>query len=157
MAEIERKYLITEEDFSEYPHTDIVQGYLSISPEIRIRNANNQCFITYKSDGDLVRDEEERPISLEVFNILKMMIIGNFIYKTRYHVPIDNHLAEVDIFKEQLQGLKTVEVEFSSLEDALSFPKPSWFLEEITDDPKYKNKNLAQASLNDKTLVKKNV
>ena len=35
-----------------------------------------------------------------------------------------------------------VEVEFKSLEDANKFIIPAWFGEEVTNNDKYKNKNL---------------
>ena len=53
-------------------------------------------------------------------------------------------MAELDVYHGELTGLVTVEVEFSSLEEAESFSPPAWFGEDITEDKRYKNKNLAR-------------
>lgn len=50
----------------------------------------------------------------------------------------------MDIYNDDLDGLVTVETEFSSEEQAEAFVKPSWFGDDITEDKRYKNKNLAR-------------
>lgn len=168
MAEIERKFLVKElPDLQGSTSSNLLQGYISINPEIRIRRDGKTFFLTKKGDGLLVRDEQEVEITKETFDILSSVILGNIISKRRYRVPIGESLtAELDIYYENLAGLMTVEVEFPTEEEASSFSKPTWFGEEITLDKRFKNKSLSQLDSidelieidsDDKTLVKKNV
>ena len=63
--EIERKYLIKEIPFSleAYPYKKLEQGYISTSPVIRIRKADEQYILTVKSSGLLERQEFELPMN----------------------------------------------------------------------------------------------
>ncbi len=66
------------------------------------------------------------------------------IEKTRYDIVINGSLtAELDIYHGNLAGLLTVEVEFSSLEEAYDFKPLDWFGEEVTEDARYSNSYLA--------------
>ena len=49
----------------------------------------------------------------------------------------------MDIYHLGLEGLRTVEVEFTTEEEARAFIRPSWFGEDVTNDKSYKNKMLA--------------
>lgn len=151
--EIERKFFIDENQdmpcLESFQHCWIEQYYLTIQPEIRLRRIStnqNHCVITVKGEGTLEREEIEFEISREVFENLQKAKIGNIIQKTRYQIPLNNELiAELDIYEGELNGLKTVEVEFLSMEDAIDFSNhlPKWFGKEITENKKYKNKYLA--------------
>lgn len=168
MLEIERKFLVNHlPDLEGVDNSDLLQGYLSISPEVRIRRDGNTFYLTKKSDDLLAREENEVEIQSDAFNILSSVVVGNLISKRRYRVPISSSLiAELDVYHEQLSGLVTVEVEFSSEEESASFIKPEWFGEEITFDKRFKNKALSQLDsisslidkkLETKALVKKDV
>ena len=143
--EIERKFLVKDlPNLDNYPHKDIVQGYISFNPEIRIRKANDKYYLTTKSDGTITREEKETEINLTTYLTLLKIAKGRIISKTRYFIPLaDSLTAELDIYHEELEGLVTVEVEFLNLEDAQDFTIPTWFLTDITEDKRYKNKNLA--------------
>ena len=153
--EVERKFFILENqdtpDLSSFQHCRIEQYYLTIQPEIRLRRiSTNQdhCVITVKGEGTLEREEIEFEISKDVFENLQKAKMGNIIQKTRYQIPLDNELvAELDVYEGKLDGLKTVEVEFLSLEAATDFSNhlPKWFGKEITENKEYKNKYLACA------------
>ncbi len=168
MLEIERKFLVNYlPDLDGVDNSDLLQGYISLSPEVRIRREDNFFYLTKKSDDLLAREENEVQIDSIAFRILESAVVGNLISKRRFRIPLDSSLvAELDIYHEQLEGLVTVEVEFSSEEESQSFAKPPWFGEEITLDKRFKNKALSQldsiSSLinqdyNLKTLVKKDV
>lgn len=152
MNEIERKFLVTKiPNLLMFSDSQIVQGYVCFSPEIRIRNNGNKYYLTCKSDGGLVRKESETEIDKYTFESLKMLVKENLIFKRRYKIPLENGLvAELDIYQGSLEGLSTVEIEFKDIETAEMFVLPNWFGEEITNDLKYKNKNLAR--LNDEYL-----
>ena len=166
--EIERKFLVNEEallssiNLKNYIGNRLEQAYLSTKDaEIRIRkieyptsvilggikhvSINSKCFMTIKSKGDLSREEVEFELLISKYRDLieNKMYIGNIISKLRYEIPLENNLiAELDIYGKELFGLVIVEVEFETEEDANSFDKPIWFGEEVTNNKKYKNKNL---------------
>lgn len=152
--EIERKFLIkklpnlNDKQYKEY----IEQYYLSKNPEIRIRKKIREIdiknkvtyYMTIKSEGNLVRDELEFQIYPSVFNQLKAQANDNRIIKTRYYLPCGKYTVNLDVYHSIV--LLTVEVEFRDIEEANSFNPPDWFGEEVTNDKRYKNKNLAKYS-----------
>jgi CYTH domain-containing protein len=50
----------------------------------------------------------------------------------------------INEFRGNLEGLVLAEVEFASREKSEEFEPPDWFGEEVTEDIRYKNQNLAQ-------------
>ena len=68
---------------------------------------------------------------------------NRIIKKIRYFIPDGNFTIELDIFKGNLEGLIIAEVEFNSIYDIDKFKIPLWFGLEVTNDERYKNKNLA--------------
>ncbi|MDF2613230.1 MAG: adenylate cyclase [Clostridia bacterium] len=143
--EIERKFLVKELPLlQQYKNEMIIQAYISTDPVIRIRQTGSIYCLTVKSAGHMIREEFELPITKEQFTSLWSKTESPAIEKTRYFIPIENSLmAELDIFKGHLQGLITVEVEFSSAKDASCFKSPVWFGEDITHDKRYKNNYLS--------------
>ena len=65
---------------------------------------------------------------------------GGLIEKTRYLVPYEGHVFEVDEFKGQNEGLLFAEVELQSADE--DFKKPEWLGKEVTGDKHFYNKNL---------------
>jgi len=143
--EIERKFLVKELPLlQQYKKEEIIQAYISTDPVIRIRQMDNLYCLTVKSQGHMVREEFELPITREQYTSLWSKIESSAIEKIRYLIPLDNALiAELDIYKGVLEGLTTVEVEFPSVEDASCFDVPLWFGEDITHDNRYKNNHLS--------------
>ena len=159
--EIERKFLVEYlPNLENVSAVKIEQSYLSLNPEIRIRREGNKYFYTEKSEGTLVRNENNQEINKITYLKLKEKKIGNIIYKTRYKLQLKNELvAEIDIYEDYLEGLMVVEVEFPNLKEAKDFVIPPYFGKEITKDKKFKNKNLSQINsldeLKTKTLIKR--
>jgi CYTH domain-containing protein len=147
--EIERKFLLYPNEHLQNlvmgcESHEIVQGYLSVNPEIRIRKLDHDYFLTTKSKGALLRKEVETRLSQEAYYIL-LNLCSPIIRKTRYIMKLGNskNVAEIDVFKtEALKGLVLVEVEFDTLCEANNFVPPKWFGKEVTNNPNYKNKNL---------------
>lgn len=123
----------------------IVQGYLdSNENEIRIRAVNtNKFYLTQKYGSGINRDEYEKELTPDEFYQYAERIKGKLIQKRRYYVDLGQKTAELDLYLDDLSGLKTVEVEFSSIEEADAFLLPDWFGKEITCDTKYKDYALA--------------
>lgn len=50
-VEIERKFTVRHlpEDLDKYPYHVIEQGYLNVSPAIRVRREDDSCYMTYKN------------------------------------------------------------------------------------------------------------
>jgi adenylate cyclase len=62
------------------------------------------------------------------------------IEKTRYYVPYESHLWEVDVFSGENKGLQMAEVELGSLDE--HFERPDWLGPEVSDDECYYNNYL---------------
>lgn len=147
--EIERKFLVKNiPKLDNLKFKSVSQGYLSFEPEIRIRKMNdNEFYITLKTGEGLSREEREVAINEVTFQILLHLIKGRVISKTRYYIPLESGVtAELDIYYDELDKLSTVEIEFDSEEQALTYTIPEWFGKDVTFDKRYKNKNLAKCS-----------
>lgn len=148
--EIERKFVLrdlpakVEETAQKYY---IEQYYLIIEnkSEARVRlkedieTGKKEYFLTIKSGEGLQREETEIHINESQFIILSSSAIKG-LKKWRLKTP---NGFEIDIYNERLSHLSVVEVEFASEEEANTFVPPHWFGEEVTENAKYKNKNLA--------------
>jgi len=146
--EIERKFLVKSlpENLEQYPHKDIVQGYLAITEdgtEVRLRQKGNKYFQTIKKGSGKTRFELEIEMTEEQFNLLWEATRGKRVEKTRYEIPHENGIIELDIYRGDLDGLLSAEMEFLSEEESEKFTAPDWLDEEVTDDKRYKNQNLA--------------
>ena len=142
--EIERKFLIKEEafPFRDYPHKELMQGYLCKSPVVRIRKEDDEYVLTYKGKGLMAREEYNLPLTKEAFEHLLTKVDGRIISKKRYLIPLGDLTIELDEFLGDHAPLLMAEVEFESLEAANAFKAPEWFSEEVTEDPKYHNSNM---------------
>ncbi len=142
--EIERKFLVEQiPDLTGIRHSKIVQGYISFSPETRIRKKDDTYYLTKKGEGMVAREEIEIEVSKKEADAYFERVISNLIEKTRYYIPLGKLTAELDIYEGKFKGLVVVEVEFESLDDANAFVPPLWFGEDISNNIEYRNKILA--------------
>lgn len=140
--EIEKKYLLkTLPDFENYSFRRIEQAYLCTRPVVRVRQEDEQFYMTYKGDGMMAREEYNLPLTREAYEHLREKADGNVISKTRYLIPLNQEglVAEVDVFEPPFAPLVMAEVEFESKEQAEAFRAPEWFGEEVTYDGRYHN------------------
>ncbi len=145
--EIERKYLIPvlPPDYTDYPHREMEQGYLSTAPVVRIRRADDDYILTYKGGGLMVREEYNLPLTRQAYEHLRPKTDGILIHKIRYNIPYqDKYTIELDIFLDELAPLVLAEVEFPTKEEADSFVPPDWFGEDVTFSKEYHNSVLSQ-------------
>jgi CYTH domain-containing protein/CHAD domain-containing protein len=150
VAEIERKFLVTEMPRAESGRVPIEQGYLAVDQdaEVRLRRAGEELFLTAKGGHGEVREEVEVAIEPEDFAALWPLTAGRRVRKVRHYAPLGYDLrAEVDVYEEGLDGLRTVEVEFDSPEASRAFTPPPWFGKELTGDRRYANRTLASQGL----------
>jgi len=147
--EIERKFLVLNEEFKEVASksTRIIQGYLSSVPgrTVRVRTREDKGYITIKgssSASGASRYEWEKEIPVDEAEELLRICEPGLIAKTRYEVKSGKHIFEVDVFFGENSGLIVAEVELSS--EGELFHKPAWLGEEVTGDAKYYNAMLKQ-------------
>ncbi|MBC5837393.1 CYTH domain-containing protein [Flavobacterium muglaense] len=148
MIEIERKFLVTNDDFKQqaFRQNRIKQGYLSAVPErtVRVRIKGDRGFMTVKgvsSATGMSRFEWEKEISLEDANQLLLLCERGVIDKTRFEVKKGNHIYEIDEFYGENEGLVMAEIELNSENEP--FEKPEWLGDEVTTDPRYYNSYLS--------------
>ncbi len=148
-VEIERKFLVIGDSWRENAEdcTRYVQGYLSREPErtVRVRIAGEKAFLTIKgqppADAPLETPEFEYAIpKVDAEALLKICLPGA-IDKTRYRVPHEGKVFEVDVFAGENQGLVVAEIELSH--SAENFSRPAWLGTEVTEDLRYKNASLS--------------
>ena len=147
MQEIERKFLVKRDGAFKAEASsasEIAQGYMDVKgATVRIRLRDDRAYLTIKSpsrDGGLSRYEFEREIPVEDAREMLKLCRGGLIEKTRYLVPYEGHVFEVDEFKGQNEGLLFAEVELQSADE--DFKKPEWLGKEVTGDKHFYNKNL---------------
>ena len=147
--EIERVYKLRRmpDNVEQYPSNKIVQGYLAIDvhgAEVRLRKIDDRYFETFKGRGLLQRRELEIELSHDQFNTLWPGTEGRRIEKVRYQINRAGQKIELNVFRGNLEGLVLAEVEFPSREKSEEFKPPDWLGEDVTEDSRYKNQNLAQ-------------
>lgn len=148
MQEIERKFLVTSNDFKTLSFTQnrIVQGYLNSNPErtVRVRIKGSKGFLTIKGKGNetgTTRLEWEKEITVSEAELLLPLCEKGAIAKIRYEVNVGKHVYEVDVFSGENDGLVVAEIELTS-EDEI-FEKPEWLGKEVTGDIRYYNAYLS--------------
>ena len=147
-CEIERKYLVVG-DYKAHAVKckHITQGYLSDDPQrtVRVRVIDDKGFLTIKgasSSDHLVRNEWEYEISVvEARDLIKICLPG-VIDKSRYYVPFEGSIFEVDEFHGENEGLVIAEIELVTPDQMVLLP--SWIGQEVTGVAKYYNSMLVR-------------
>lgn len=67
----------------------------------------------------------------------------NTIVKTRYCIPFEGHIVEIDVYR-FWQDRAILEVELGSEDESFSLPDYVSVIKEVSDDGRYKNTNLAR-------------
>lgn len=161
--EIERKFLVEEKnlpDLSRQVYMDIVQGYPEGSEfsnlVYRLRQVlhmsptnsflGEQYFQTIKGKEFKKRSEYEIELLIQQFKLSWPLCNKIVLNKKRYVLPLPEykHLKmHLDIYKNSLKGLYSIEVEFENDDDCDNFNPPEWFGREVTNDIAYSNLHLA--------------
>lgn len=170
--EIERKWIVDHSlieylkmNFKVKGHYEVVQGYLSVNPEIRYhskklvsQNPVVTNWLTYKTDGDLSR--EEYMIEVSMSSALKLAKVirddknikayrdSKFVVKDYWVFDIgDGNEVEISVVDHN-KKFTYLEIEFADIASANAYKFPERiapFIEkEVTDDPYYKMKNYWQ-------------
>ena len=165
-VEIERKFTIKNlpEGLERFPFHRIEQGYLNVSPAVRVRREDDSYYMTYKgnrnADG-IGQTEYNMPLDAKSYGHLIAKADGNVISKRRYLIPLNEDgfskeflrdhkdiadmirngdiKIELDVFEGVYRGRVLAEVEFPSKEVALLYNPASWFGEDVSGDQRYSN------------------
>ena len=147
MQEIERKFL--ERKDGSYKamassHSHIRQGYMACKgATVRIRLRDDKAYLTIKGpsrNGGLSRFEFEREILVEEADEMFKLCVGGVIDKTRWIVPYEGHIFEVDEFHGINDGLLFAEVELKTEDE--HFEKPPFLGPEVTGNRHFYNSHL---------------
>jgi len=148
--EIERKFIVTDDSWfcNKFESvTDIEQVYLTFDPCVRIRISDDlkqakMCCKT-PTDNPMVREETEFSINYDHARRVVDAFHGRqTILKERFVINFYDKKWEIDKFLCQNDGLVIAEIELEHPEENVVVP--SWCGDEVTDDPRFLNVNLAQ-------------
>ena len=128
-------------------HTDY-ETLKTLGPEgleLRIRQSDDNFFLTFKGKKGLSTGGIHE-FEYKINEKTALLLLDNcdfLIAKTRYFVPLSDHLTvEVDVF-EVPSGLVLAEIEIPDIDHPL--PKlPHWMTKEVTGQPAYFNRVLAE-------------
>ena len=143
--EVERKFLVTGDEWRKAEGTVQRQGYLSTQPErtVRVRIEGDKATLTIKGlTRGATRSEYEYDIPPGEAAELLRLCEPPLIEKVRRRLEHDGLVWEVDEFLGDNQGLVVAEIELDR-EDR-PFAKPSWVGEEVTHDPRFYSANLVE-------------
>lgn len=143
--EIEHKYLVINDSYKEMAAKveNIRQGYLNRNPDrtVRVRTIGEKGFLTVKSrNHGAKRLEFEYEIPYKDAKEILELAEPGIVEKTRYFVPFDGLIWEVDEFHGSLTGVVVAEVEIPDTDHTYS--SPPFIGADITGHPDYYNSNL---------------
>lgn len=149
--EIERKFLIKYPDtamlesLNGVKKVDIIQTYTESGARLRFwREGDKVSYIkTVKTHiTDLTRIEIENEITREEYETLLKEETSS-LKKTRYRIPFEGHLLEIDIFP-FWKNQAFLEIELQSEEETFSIPEYITVIKEVTEDKAYRNYALSK-------------
>lgn len=147
MQEIERKFLVRKDGSYKAmasSHSHIRQGYMACKgATVRIRLRDDKAYLTIKGpsrNGGMSRFEFEREILVEEADEMFKLCVGGVVDKTRWIVPYEGHIFEVDEFHGINDGLLFAEVELKTEDE--HFEKPPFLGPEVTGNRHYYNSHL---------------
>lgn len=147
-VEIERKFLVVDESWRDAvtASTHIMQGYLAQtgSATVRVRVRGDIGYLTVKgTSSGITRSEFEYEIPPhDAHAMLATLAVGPVVDKVRHVVRVGSHDWEVDVFAGANAPLVMAEVELAQADEAVTLP--AWAGEEVSQDPRYYNVNLAR-------------
>jgi CYTH domain-containing protein len=140
--EHERTFLAKQlpEDLKKHPSVEMLDLYLPTTarhPLLRLRQKGEKYEVTKKvpSGKDFsVLHEFTTPLSKAEFDELAASVKGKRVHKRRYEYSWNNHVCEIDVFLDSLQGLVLVDVEFEEGKGKAEFVAPEFCLVDVTGE-----------------------
>lgn len=144
MIEIERKFLVINNEYRTENVSHIRQGYVCSEKNrvVRVRIRDNRAFLTLKNAMiGFARNEYEYEIPVEeAEEMLETMCRKPIIDKHRYLYKHNGHTWEIDEFHGRNEGLVIAEIELEHVDD--TFEIPPFIGREVTGEVQYYNANL---------------
>ena len=154
--EIERKWLVNKKNLpnmSKMSFIDITQGYINstdnkltfrLRQSLYMTNKNNligeEYTMTLKGSGFKDREERESVLWKPQFSTFWPLCQENVIHKHRFEYPgKEEKIIQIDIFKNSMEGLYMIEIEFDTLEECDNYQPEDWFGREVTENYQYTN------------------
>lgn len=138
MEEIEKTFLVRSlPDLSGLEGTLVRDKYfpeIEGHPSLRIRQQADKFEMTKKVmvDNDPSRQREYSiHLSQDEFNCL-IQAPGRSLCKVRYRFPVGKYIAEIDVFKEDLEGLVLADFEFKNVTERDQFQPPEFCEVDVT-------------------------
>jgi adenylate cyclase len=156
-VEIERKFLVKSDEWQRHAQQGrrFFQGHVARqdNASVRIRRTDTKAFVTIKGPRvGITRAEFEYEIPLaDAEEMLSTLCLEPLVEKTRYCVPYDGVIWEVDVYGGQAEGLVMAEVELENADQNLSLP--TWVGWEVTGDPRYQSSAIVRAPHIAKTMA----
>jgi CYTH domain-containing protein len=154
--EIERKYLVKTDGWRSQASSSssFLQAYIASGKDrsVRVRIMDDtHARLTIKIGRDLfARDEFEYDVPLADAREMSSLALGVVLEKTRYKIPFENYVWEVDVYAGAYQGLVVAEVEIGHEKEQPAIP--DWIGQEITGDRRYSNLTMATEDLSEELL-----
>ncbi|MFZ2959397.1 MAG: adenylate cyclase [Candidatus Ozemobacteraceae bacterium] len=158
--EIERKFLVCVDRLPKLEGgTAIIQGYLSLEPQVRFRIIGETVTLSVKSvrSGN-ARFEFEAPrenVSQADCVALCDLAVLPLIEKTRFRIGQGDLVWEIDQYSGRNSGLITTEVEIPYSEFPLHPPEWVRFEKEVTNEERYFNTHLARYPFSEWSIIEK--
>lgn len=152
--EYERKFLVRADLFTDAirraaRQLRIRQGWLALAPaQVRVRHTHGEGYVLEikgKDDLEIECGSLADPYGREMLENYAPKV-ASIVEKTRHEISagFDGLLWEVDLFKGENAPLLVAEIEMPTKHyPLLKRGLPDWLGPEVTDDPRFKNKNLA--------------
>ena len=141
MIEIERKFLVVNDNYKSGKPQRIVQGYICSEDNrvVRVRIKGGKAYLTIKNATiGFARNEYEYEIPVaDAEAMLQNTCQQPIIDKTRYVMEYKGFTWEVDEFHGDNEGLVVAEIELEHKND--EFELPDFVGEEVTGDARYYN------------------
>ena len=141
-VEIEKTYLAKNlpKDLEEFPHKEIIDIYIPASerhPVLRLRKSGESYEMTKKSPisgkDSSIQNEHTIKLTEEEFEALSK-IEGKRLRKIRYYYNYKSKPLEIGVFKDDLEGLILVDIEFKTKEEMDNIATPDFCLVDVTQE-----------------------
>jgi adenylate cyclase len=143
-SEIERKFLVQGDGWRAGAQQRLCQCYLNRDKArtVRVRIAGDKAFLTIKGvTRGATRAEFEYEIPMQDAQQMLALSDGPILEKIRHVLVHEGSRWEVDEFLGDNAGLVIAEIELQSEDQP--FSRPPWLGQEVTNDNRYYNSNLA--------------
>ena len=140
--ELEKTYLVKylPDGLLMCEHKELLDIYIPegvIHPKLRIRQKGSKYEITKKTpcQKEMPHNIQNKPFRSKSLSLRRWLQLSEReCIKTRYLYDYNDHVSEIDVFRDGLDGLVLVDFEFSTVEEMKSFEIPDFCLADVTQE-----------------------